>query len=294
MPDTSTVIADLDVLDKYTSLVKESLGGDSVYIRAKETIEALVADGAIDDAQKALVISEVIGGAVNGITSAAMGTALQWAAQEKELELKKLEMDQQLEILSREILLKEEQTAQAETQNRLALVESRRMYGIPTFDVDGTLLSLTDAGKVWEDILLVREKTTTAVNERNLVDAKIAESEIAAHKILADTYVNYGSYTYTLSGSGGVSTVTQTHGVGHTTLSDTQKEIAIEQGKGYTYNAWANALTGSASMLGTAIASDYFDFTPGSTGDTLLNTVLTCADNLKDASTTADEAVPGP
>ena len=78
------------------------------------------------------------------------------------------------------------------------------------------------------------------------------------------------------------------------TLSDTQQEIATEQAKGYAYNAWANALTGSASMLGTAIAAEYAEFGPGSTGEALLNTVLATATNLKNATTTTDEAVPAP
>jgi len=292
MPNTSTVTSDLDVLSKYNSLVQESLGGESVYIRAKETIEALVADGSFDDAQKASVISEVIGGAVSGITSSAMSTALQWASQEKELELKKLEMDQQLEILSREITLKENQTDQVEVQNQLAKAESRRMYGTSTFDIDGNLTSLANEGKVWEDMKLVIQKTTNAGEEETLLQHKIIESQAASHKIVADTYVNYGSYTYVVDvATAGIASVTPTHGV-YNTLSDTQKEIAIEQGKGYTYNAWANALTGSASMLGTAIASDYFDFTPGSTGETLLNTVLGTAANLKAANSTATEAIP--
>lgn len=293
MADTSTVTNDLDVVSKYNSLVKESLGGDSIYIRAKETVEALVKDGAIDEAQKAAVISEVIGGAVNGITSSAMSTALQWASQEKEIALKKLEMDQQLNILEKEIALKEAQSDQVSSQLRLAQVESRRMYGIATFDVDDNITSLSDAGKVWEDVLLTRQKVINSAVEEDLITAKIVESKAASHKIVADAYVNYGSYSFVVDpSSGGLQSVTQTHGVGHVTLSDTQREIAIEQGKGYTYNAWANALTGSASMLGTAIASDYFDFTGGSTGDQLLTTVLDCATNLKAASTTADEAVP--
>ena len=295
MADTSTVTIDLDVLDKYNALVKESLGGDSVYIRAKETVEALVADGSLDDADKAKVISEVVGGAVNGITNSAMSTALQWSTQEKELALKKLEMDQQLNILVEEIALKQAQVSQIDDQNRIALIESRRMYGIGTFDVSGNITALTDSGKVWEDMVLVKQNVTNAITEETLIDAKIIESKAASHKIVADAYVNYGAYTYVVSaGSDGLDSVTQTHLPAHVTLSDTQREIAIEQGKGYTYNAWANALTGSASMLGTAIASDYFDFTTNSTGDILLNTVLDCATNLKSASTTDAEATPAP
>ena len=291
MADTSTVSIPLDILDKYSALVKQSLNGDSVYIRAKETVIELVADGSLDDAKKSEIISSIIGGAVNGITSAAMSGALDWAKYEKELALKKLELDLQLAILEHEVALKEAQVDQVEIQNRLALVESRRMYGIGTFDVTtGALLGLTDEGKVWNDMLLVTQNTTNAGVEETLLTSKIKESEVAIHKVVADTYVNYGSYTFAHSPSG-VTSVVPTHGA-HVTLSQTQKDIAIEQGKGYAYNAWANALTGSASMLGTAIASDYFDFSNGSTGDVLLSTVLSCAEGLQKATTTTAEAIP--
>lgn len=291
MTDTSQISISVDVLSKYNSLVQASLGGDSVYIRAKETIHELVADGAVDDAKKAEIISGIIGGIVSSITSSSMAAALDWSKYEKELELKKLELDAQLLILGQEKELKTAQVDQVKTQTRLSLVESRRMHGVSVFDVDtGTLTSLDNTGKVYNDIQLVIQQTANAVVEKDLLDSKITESEVAIHKVIADTYVNYGSYTFVQT-STGVSSVTATHS-NHVTLSDTQKDIAVEQGKGYSYNAWANALTGSSSMLGTAIASDLFDFSAGSTGETLLNTVLSCAEGLQAATTTTTEAIP--
>ena len=291
MATTAGVTSTIDIAGKYETLVQQSLGGNSAYIRAKETIQDLVESGAIDDAQKAEVISSIVGGIVSNITSSSMSAALEWAKYEKEIELKKLELDLQLAILTKEEELKEAQIAQIKTQDSLALVESRRMYGIGTFDVTtGALLGLTDEGKVWNDMLLVTQNTTNAGVEETLLTSKIKESEVAIHKVVADTYVNYGSYTFAHSPSG-VTSVVPTHGA-HVTLSQTQKDIAIEQGKGYAYNAWANALTGSASMLGTAIASDYFDFSNGSTGDVLLSTVLSCAEGLQKATTTTAEAIP--
>ena len=291
MSDTSSVKSTLDVLNKYNSLVQESLGGDSVYIRAKETLQHLTADGSIDDAQKAAIIADVIGKAVGSITNSSMSIALEWAKTERELELKKIEMDQQLLILAQEQLLKEAQVSQVETQNRLAAVESKRMFGTATFDVTtGAITSLAEDGKVWNDMQLVDQQTLNAGVENTLLNSKIKESNVAIHKVVADTYVNFGSYNFTQDANG-ISGVTATHGV-HKTLSDTQREIAIEQGKGYTYNAWANALTGSASMLGTAIASDTFTFSAGSNELRLFDAVVLCAENLKSASSTADEAIP--
>ena len=293
MTDTSTVTIPLEVISKFQSLVKESLGGESVYIRAKETLQQMFADSEITSTDKAAAMGTIVSSMVNGITSSSMSIALEWAKYEKELALRKLEMDQQLLILEQEVLVKAAQLDQIETQNRLALVESKRMFGTGTFDVTtGAILSLTDEGKVINDMALVAQQTANAAAEETLLGSKLNESKAAIHKIVADTYVNFGSYTFSQNANAGFDSVTPTHPSSHNTLSDTQREIAIEQGKGYSYNAWANALTGSASMLGTAIASDYFDFSSGSTGDILLSTVLNCAKSLNAANSLDEEAIP--
>jgi len=294
MPNTSTVTPSVDLLSKYSAIVKESLSGDSIYIRAKETVQDLVAEGSIDDSKKAEIISSVIGGIVGSITSSSMSAALDWAKYEKELELKKLELDQQLAILEQDKLLKTAQVDQVKIQTRLAEVESRRMFGVGTFDVNtGALLSLTDEGKVWEDMLLVKQNTINATTEKTLLDSKIDESKVAIHKVVADTYTNFGNYTFSFDVSGnGLNSVTRLDS--SKTLSDTQRDIAVEQGKGYTYNAWANSLTGSASVLGTALAagSDIFTFGAGTNELALFDNVVQCAKNLKAASSNATGAVP--
>ena len=281
---TISITNDLNVADKYETLVKQSLDGNSAYIRAKETIQDLVNDGAIDESQKAEIISNIVGGVINNITSSSMSTALSWAQSEKDIALKKLELAKQLDILDKEILLKDAQKEQVENSVRLAKVESKRMFGTPTFDANNNIISLDNTGKVYKDMELTDEQITKTVNETTLVQQKVKESFAAVHKIVADTYVNYGNYTYTGLADNGIDTVTENHG-SYKTLSDTQRDIATEQAKGYTYNAWANALTGSASMLGTAIAAEYAEFGPGTTGGDLLTIVKTTAENLKNAAT---------
>jgi hypothetical protein len=288
---TISVTNTLDVVDKYQALVKESLSGESTYIRAKETLQELFDNGTITESQKAEVLSNVVGSIVNNITSSSMATAMSWAQAEKEIALKKLEMAEQLDILDEEYNLKQAQTEQIINATRLAKVESKRLYGTAAFDANNNLVSLDNSGKVYTDMLLTTAQTSKTAEEENLVEQKIVESYAAVHKIVADTYVNYGNYNYTGVDKFGIDTVTELHG-SYKTLSDTQREIAVEQAKGYTYNAWANALTGSASMLGTAIAAEYAEFGSGQPGGILLDTILDTARNLKAASTTVDEASP--
>ena len=143
---------------------------------------------------------------------------------------------------------------------------------------------------------LVAQQTTNAVEEEKLIKSKVNESQVAIHKVVADTYTNFGNFTYSLNPNGdGVDLVTRedvTLVGDHVSLSDTQQDIAIEQGKGYTYNAWGNALTGSASVLGTALASGDFDFGPDSGGIKLFEAVVNCAENLRQASSSTDTAIP--
>ena len=288
---TISVTSNLDVLEKYQTLITQSLGGESAYIRAKETIQDLVATGSIDSAQKAEIISSIISSVVTSINSSSMSTAISWANAEKEIELRKLELAKQLDILDQDILLKTVQVEQVNNAVRLAKVESRRMYGVAVFDGSNNVISLDTTGKVSKDIELTSAQITKTGSEDDLLVQKVQESHAAVHKIVADTYVNYGHYSYTGLTSGGLSTVTANHGT-FKTLSNTQQDIAIEQAKGYTYNAWANALTGSASMLGTAIAAEYAEFGPTQPGGILLDTILE-ARNLKSATSTVDDAVPG-
>ena len=278
---TISISSDLDVLSKYDSLITQSLGGESVYIRAKETIEDLAVAGDLSDADKAKVISEVISSLNSALVSTSMSTALSWAQAEKAIALQKLELAPQLDILEQDKLLKEAQADQVYNSIRLAKVESRRMYGVAAF-VDNNIVSLSDEGKVYTDMQLTDAQRTKVGAETTLTEQKMEESYAAVHKIVADTYVNYGSYTYTGLGVTGLPTITANHG-SFTTLSDMQKGIAEEQARGYTYNAWANALTGTASMLGTAIAAEYSEFSPGSTGGDLLGLLLNTAQNLSSA-----------
>lgn len=289
---TITTTHKLDVADKFAELVSQSLSGDSAYIRAKETIQELVDKGSIDENTKAEVLANIISNVANNITSSSMSTALAWATQEKEIELKKLELEKTLSILDQDKFIKQAQVEDINNKIRLAKIESKRVYGSAVFDNDNNIVSIDNSGKVVKDIELTTEQITKLGKESELVDQKIKESYAAVHKIIADTYVNYGSFTYGTLSVNGVTAVTGNHGDGHKTLSDTQKDIAIEQAKGYTYNAWANALTGSASMLGTAIASDFAEFGSGQPGGILLQTILDTAQNLKNANTTTDEATP--
>jgi hypothetical protein len=257
---TISLTTELDVLNKYTALLKESLGSESVYIRAKETIEDLAKEGDLPDSEKAKMIAEVVGGLSGSLANASMSAALQWASSEKELAFKKIQLEKELDILDSDKELKDVQIEKVKTEDVATQAQMIRTYGTPTVDANNLVTLLSDSGKIHEDIQLVRANVVKVGKENNVLDSKLKESHVAIHKVVADTYRNYGTYTYSITDQG-VTEVTGTSN--NVTLSDLQQVIAEEQSKGYAYNAWANAATSSASFLATALSSDLgLNFSP--------------------------------
>lgn len=276
---TISLATELDVIAKYEELVMESLGSTSLYIRTKETIQEFFDNGNLKDTDKAQIIASVLSSLNTSVVSSSMSTALQWASAEKELALKKLELEKQLDILTQDILLKTEQVEKMGYESIAIQAQTKKTYGTPTV-VNGVLTGLAADGKMTYEITLLQQQDTNMEKEALILDSKLNESYAAIHKVVADTYVNYGSWTYTL-GSGGVSTApVATTGVGYDSLSSVQRAIAKEQANGYAYNAWANGLTGTSSMLGTAIASELTAFGAGSTGELLITNANALATKL--------------
>lgn len=245
--------SDLNVITKYEALVNAALGSESAYARLKDTVDKLVKDGDLSDAEKAKVVAEVLGGLSNSISSSSMQTALQWAANEKDIELKKLELAKQLDILDAEGKLRDAQVTKSKWESVAIQANTERSYGKPTV-VEGVVVSLAPTGKMLTETNLLSQQVVNAKEEENLLKSRLNESYAAIHKTVADTVVNYGPWTYSV-GANGVTSTSQ--GITPVVpLSDVQRTIAKEQARGYAWNAWANAATASAGMLGTAIASD--------------------------------------
>lgn len=252
---TINMETDLDVLNRFTSLMQTSLGSESVYIRTKETLEVMFKDYNINGTDKANILSQVLGTLSSSLTTSAMEVALRWTTAEKELYLKKLELAKELDILDNKIRESEAAADKMFHDSIATQANTIRMLGTPTV-VDGKVISLENEGKVWQEIEIGKVQETNLGKEGHLLDSRLNESYAAIHKTVADTVVNFGPWKYELSEDGITTQPTRTGMGSFSPLSDVQRTIAEEQAKGYTYNAWSNAVTASAGMIGTIVASD--------------------------------------
>lgn len=275
---TITISTELDVICKYKELLQSSLDVDSIYIKTKETLLDMFDKGYIKDTDISVVLSEVLAQANASVVNSSMSNAVQWAIAEKELALKKLELAKQLDILDFERDLKEAQAVKTRNEDIINQAASLRQNGMPTV-VDGKVISLTDSGVAYEGILLTKEQVLSEGKARELSDAKIKETNAGIHKLVADTFVNYGSYSGYVVTPNGITGIQDTTPSGYKTLSYYQGKIAAEQAKGYAYNAWANAASGLGSTIGVALTSETDIFTGDGTG--ILTSWKTTVDNLK-------------
>ena len=256
MAETVILIdTDIDVISKQRELVTEALGPDGVYIRMKETLQELLSDGEIKGVERAQVVSQTIAQMANSITSSSMSTALQWAAQEKDLYLKKEELEYKIDLMKLEAEKAEQDAASAEANKHLLQAKLLREYGVKTVDGNGDLIGLDSSGLVYEQIRGMVQDTANKALMPEQIQAQTDEVQARTHKLVADTYVNHGLFTgYTINGNG-IASATKVN-TGYVTLSDMNKQVAKEQAKGYAWNAWSSSASSSAGMIGTLVASE--------------------------------------
>ncbi len=243
----------LDVIDKYTSLITESLDTNSVYIRAKETLEALVASGDLSSADKAKVVAEVLNNLNNSLVNASMNTALAWAKAEKDAEFQKEELGYKVDVIEQQALTEAAKVKQLMADVMATTATSMRQNGAATINPGtGFTTGLANDGKVWKEMVLMEQELLNKQAEEDVLQSKLKESQAAVYKIVADTAANFGSGTYTISDTG----VTSAGFDSPNSLAYFQKQIAQQQAKGYAYNAWANAVNASSTAVSMLLSTE--------------------------------------
>lgn len=248
-----TITNTYDVIAKYVALINESLGTDSVYIRTKETLDSLLASGSLSGTDKAKIIAEVLNGMNSNLVNGAMNTALQWAKSEKDNEYAAAELAYKLDILAQEVIINQNKAKELAAQIMIETAQSLRVNGAATVSpTTGYTTALSNEGKTYKDMQLIDQQIINAQAELNVITAKVRESQASVYKIVADTHANFGDASYTLTDA----SCTATMNIGSGTLAYEQQQIAIQQAKGYAYNAWSNAVNAAATTVGMLISQN--------------------------------------
>lgn len=251
---TVAIDKSLDVTTKYQDLVGRLVNDDSsVYIHTIEKLEALISTGDLTGADKAKVISEVLGQLNTSIVNSSLQTALQWSKAEKDAEFQKRELEEKIDLLRKQVESEAAKIKQIDAERISVSSQARRMYGAATVDtMTGAVTSLSNDGKVYHEIELMQQQVRNAQAEENVLKGKVRESQAAVYKIVADTRANFGNATISLSDTAATISLTGAED----SLAYWQKHIAQQQARGYSYNAWANAVNASSTAVSMLLSAE--------------------------------------
>jgi hypothetical protein len=183
-----------------------------------------------------------------------MSTALDWANSEKNLVLKKSELEEANYRSRKEAEFTEQRKKDSQVANFNNSIQTRALYGSGTVDATVYVSSYSSVGsKLEKDLAMTQAQIDSAVVEKDLGIEKRKEAVLGRQKAAVDMYINYGLPSVEYDEVGTLIGITANNNIG--SLSDIQKKIAMSQANGYTWNSWANGVTSSSSALGTAIAS---------------------------------------
>ena len=148
----------LKVSDKYSQLMRDSLADDSLYIRAKDTLQVIFTDLQLTEIEKGKLATEFVGQFSIDLSKHAMNTALTWATEERDgaYALAKLKADTenslaQFEKIKSEICLVDAQAKSQCATTTATISSSIRENGkVLTFEADGcTPAQLDETGVKW-------------------------------------------------------------------------------------------------------------------------------------------------
>ena len=253
-PITVEIETQLDVLGKYAEISTALTDVDSMYIKAKETLDELFKTNAMTAVDKANIISTTLSNITIQSSQMALNTALQWCTTEKQIYFDKLKLGYELQQINQTSQKIAQDVLNGEQENLILQAQMLRQYGKPTL-VNGKITALDNTGKIYEEIEMIKQQTDNELTKNDQILAQTEELYARIHQLVADTYVNHGVFNgYTLAPSG-LSNVVRVN-TGYKTLSELNAAVGAEQAKGYVYNAWANAVSSSASMLSTLISTE--------------------------------------
>ena len=243
----------LTIVETYKELMKASVGTGSIYLKAKETMEAFLSAGEMADSDKAMILSKMLGDMSTSITNQAMNTALVVAKEDREAPYT-------LAKLREETKLIKEQIDKVAADNVLTTAQASKV------DQDKNL-GIIQGWKLQSD--MVRENGVTTfpsittpqlpvgnVGARGMKWETEQQTKMSVYATLAKSYRESGVVTWTVdSGTNKINTITDlapaTPG-----LTKRQEEVAVRQEKGFDDNKRQHAANSSANMIGLLLSSE--------------------------------------
>lgn len=239
----------LDVVTKFNELMKASVDKDSIYIKMKETLDAMFQGGTLTEREKTEAIAQTLGSFTTSVTNSAMQLAYQITKDEAEFpyDLAKLVAD---------VKLTQEQADKLSEENELIEEQKNKMV------LDGWKLQADVFSKNGIDITTnsLENPLLTSVIQTNKFGTDYVSSEVAkADKFakLNNTFRRDGIYIPTYDANKDVTGASEAV-IAWTPLVKAQTDVSIRQEQAFDDNMRQHAANSSANMIGLLLSTENF------------------------------------
>ena len=268
---TKEVVNKLDSIAIFSDLMVASTTKDSIFIKAKETLQALFDAGSYTEREKSEIIAQTLSQMASSITNSAMQTAFQMSKENRDAPyaLAKIVADtklaqEQADKISEENLLLEEERAllKAKTsltdEQVLASTADRAKTVFEGWRIQGEMFAKNGISVIGQNITV---PILTSVAQTNPLASDVVSSETGkANKlsILAGTFRKDGFYTWTTDANKDIAGGTDATPAGWKPLTPAQTAVAIRQEKAFDDNMKQHAANSSANMIGLLLSSENY------------------------------------
>jgi hypothetical protein len=247
------IVADLDVTTQYNNLMKASVAKDSIYIRAKESLQSFFASSNMSDPDKAAILSNMLTSMTTSITNQAMSTALAIAKENREGKYA-------ISKVIADILVTKEQADKLAADNLVATANASKIS-------QDTTNAIIQGWKLQSD--MVRENGITAfpsltsaalpvtnVGDRGLKWEQEQQTKMSVYATMAKSYRESGLVSWTVDSATNkinsiIDLLPATPGLTHA-----QTKVAIRQELGFDDNKRQHAANSSANMIGLLLSAE--------------------------------------
>ena len=235
------IVATLSVEEKYKKLIGASLGKESAYIKAKETVQDLVERSGMSERDRISIVANTIASVAAQMDAKAMDSALLWAKEERDgaYELAKTAADTVYVTAQTTKLTVDGTYVTAQTNKLDAETRNLRFTG---WNIQaGTL-------RTYGDFTVVSNDTATIDNlsDEGTEWEKLEYTKTQAYATISKAYRDAGKITYTWSTGYGLSAVTASD----EGLINANEGTSRRNTLAFDDNKHQHLLNGSSNMIG--------------------------------------------
>lgn len=254
MPSTQTftkeVVNSLDITTLFNDLMKTSVDKDSIYIRSKESLEAMFEEGSYTNAEKAEFTIKLLTSMTASITNQAMQVAYQASKDNLTLpyDLAKLVADTKLTQEQADKLSEDKDLTEAQKQKMIidgwktqADIFSKNGINVTANSIENPILGTVDQSNVFATDLTNGEAT-----------------KVSKFVQLNNTFRRDGIFLPTYNAGGDVTAAAE-QTTTWTPLAKAQTDVSIRQEQAFDDNMQQHAANSTANMIGLLLSTENFD-----------------------------------